>query len=251
MGPLQRCNVRTYSARAINGSTIASALPVHSEPSSTARVMLTLGLILIFGTLPMTDPGLNSRLNQRSRRSGLMVGITMALTLMVCVGAFTAIFTQLEPLVADFVGQDAEPTSEPVVAVAQPTEPPPNDGTNPNDPGTPAPEETAEPEATEEPTTSPAEEPTAPATPDDEEFVPDYQLDATGPVNLRAGPSVNNADVVIAIPVDAPLMFLDQTAVTEDPAGDLLNEGGIWMRFRTEDGEEGWLREVDVTEYEP
>jgi hypothetical protein len=25
----------------------------------------------------------------------------------------------------------------------------------------------------------------------------------------------------------------------------------VWMRFRTEDGEEGWIREIDVTEYTP
>jgi hypothetical protein len=190
---------------------------------------------------PMQDPGLNHRLHQRSRRSGFMIGLTMALTLIVCVGSFTLIYAQLEPVVSDFVS-DGETavvaTSPPEVAEAVPTE------------GAAAPADQQAAAPTAEPTPPP--EPTVESTPDTGEFTPDYQVDSPAPVNLRAGPSVNNSgEAIIAVPIDAPLMFLDETQPTEDPAGDGLDEGQVWMKFRTEDGEEGWIREIDVTEYTP
>ena len=197
---------------------------------------------------PMQDPGLNHRLQQRSRRSGFMIGLTMALTLAVCVGSFTFIYAQLEPVVSDFVSSgetEAVATTPPEVAEAAPTQEPSNDQQA----------AAGEPEPTEEaePTAEPTEE--AEPTPDDgndDEFEPDYQIDSPAPVNLRAGPSVNNSgEPIIAVPIDAPLMFLDETAETEDPEGDGLGDGQVWMKFRTEDGEEGWIREIDVTEYTP
>jgi hypothetical protein len=189
----------------------------------------------------MQDPGLNHRLQQRSRRSGFMIGLTMALTLIVCVGSFTLIYAQLEPVVSDFVS-DGETavvaTTPPDVAEAAATEPP----AQPADQQAPAP--TAEP--------TPEPEPTAEPTPDDDEFTPDYQIDSPAPVNLRAGPSVNNSgEAIMAVPIDAPLMYLDESQPTEDPAGDGLGDGQVWMKFRTEDGQEGWIREIDVTEYTP
>lgn len=189
----------------------------------------------------MQDPGLNHRLQQRSRRSGFMIGLTMALTLMVCVGSFTLIYAQLEPVVSDFVsgGETAEvATTAPDVAEAAPPE------------DTAPPEEEEADEPTPEPTAE--SEPTAEPTPDSDEFTPDYQIDSPAPVNLRAGPSVNNSgEPIVAVPVDAPLMYLDESTPTEDPSGDGLSQGDMWMRFRTEDGQEGWIREIDITEYTP
>jgi len=175
-----------------------------------------------------------------------MIGLTMALTLAVCVGSFTLIYAQLEPVVSDFVSEgetEAPPTPEPVVAETQPT----------NDAEDPAPtQETAEPTQESEETDETDEpEATTEPTPGDE-FVPDYQIDSGQPVNLRAGPSVNNSgEPIVAVPIDAPLMYLGESQPTEDPGGDGLGDGQVWMKFRTEDGEEGWIREVDVTEYVP
>lgn len=193
----------------------------------------------------MQDPGLNHRLQQRSRRSGFMIGLTMALTLAVCVGSFTFIYAQLEPVVSDFVSSgetEAVATEQPDVAEAAPTaetaatEQPAAEQPQPTAPG--------------EPTAEPTEE--AEPTPGDDEFVPDYQIDSPAPVNLRAGPSVNDSgEPIIAVPIDAPLMYLDESVPTEDPEGDGLGDGQVWMKFRTEDGEEGWIREIDVTEYTP
>ncbi len=191
----------------------------------------------------MQDPGLNHRLQQRSRRSGFMIGLTMAVTLAVCVGSFTFIFAQLEPVVGDFVSDseaEAVATVTPDVAEAQPTEAPAGDN--------------QQQQAASQPTTEPTEapDPTKEPTPDDNEFTPDYQIDSPAPVNLRAGPSVNDSgEPIVALPIDAPLMYLDESAPTEDPEGDGLGDGQVWMKFRTEDGEEGWVREIDVTEYTP
>jgi hypothetical protein len=188
----------------------------------------------------MQDPGLNHRLHQRSRRSGFMIGLTMALTLAVCVGSFTVIYAQLEPVVGDFVsdgGPEPTATTAPQLAQVVATE-------------APVDEQAAAPEPTPEPTA--ADEPTPEPTPEDDEFTPDFQIDSPAPVNLRAGPSVNNSgEPIMAVPVDAPLMYLGESQPTEDPAGDGLGDGQVWMLFRTEDGEEGWIREIDVTEYTP
>lgn len=195
----------------------------------------------------MTDPGLNQRLRQRSRRSGLMIGFSMLLTLVVCVGAFTMIYARLEPVVADFVGRgDIElptpvPTTEPVAQAPEPTAPPE--------------------EASAEETTPPTEgEPTATAeggdnqieqAEDPDEFTPDYQVDSDQSVNLRPGPGVATGDAIIALPIASPLMYLDEEQATSDPDRDQMEEGQVWMKFRTEDGTEGWIRELDISEYEP
>lgn len=196
----------------------------------------------------MQDPGLNHRLQQRSRRSGFMIGLTMALTLAVCVGSFTFIYAQLEPVVSDFVssGESEAVATQPAdVAAAAPTE----DASAGDQPADTQAQPTQAP-AESQPTAEPTED--ADPTPEDGEFVPDYQIDSPAPVNLRAGPSVNDSgEPIIAVPIDAPLMYLDESQPTEDPEGDGLGEGQVWMKFRTEDGEEGWIREIDVTEYTP
>ena len=196
----------------------------------------------------MTDPGLNQRLRQRSRRSGLMIGFSMLLTLVVCVGAFTMIYARLEPVVADFVGRGGIeaptpiPTEEPVAQapepIAVPEEPDEEDATTD--------EENADPPA------DGGDNQIEPADDDDPEgFTPDYQIEAGGPVNLRPGPGVDSGDAIIALSVATPLMYLDEQQETQDPDRDLMENGQVWMRFRTQDGTEGWIRELDITEYVP
>lgn len=147
------------------------------------------------------------------------------------------IYARLEPVVADFVGRgDIElptpiPTTEPVAQAPTPepvtstgeTPPPAGGGDNQIDP----------------------------VDKKSEEFTPDYQIQADGPVNLRPGPGVSSGAAIVAIPVASPLMFLDEEEATSDPGGDGMEPGQVWMKFRTEDGTEGWIRELDITEYEP
>lgn len=184
----------------------------------------------------MTDSGLNQRLRQRSRRSGLMIGVSMVVTLMVCVAAFTMIYAKLEPVVSDFVGQ-----GDIVIPTAVPTQVPP----------------TSEPKA--ETTTDAATEEVAGGGDNQadiektatDEFVPDYQTAAGRPVNLRPGPGVASGEAITAVPDNSPLMYLGESQETDDPEGDGMETGQEWMKFRTEDGEEGWMREIDVEEYTP
>src|SRR6185312_570540 len=60
----------------------------------------------------MTDPGLTRRLRQQGHRSGLAIGISMALA--VLIGGFTWIYVQLDPFVRDFAGAEPAPTQTPV-----------------------------------------------------------------------------------------------------------------------------------------
>lgn len=187
----------------------------------------------------MTDPGLDSRLRQRSRRSGIMIGFSMLLTLMVCVGGFTVIFTQLEPVVSDFVGRGQ--TVNTPTPVPTPTPPP----AQPTQPAAP----TAVATKTETPTAQSTGTPGLESLNGDE-FSPDYQLNAPDVTNLREGPGTSY-DTNGTVPLDEPLMYLGEAQATENPSADGMAEGDRWMRFRLEDGREGWLREIDVTTYEP
>lgn len=196
----------------------------------------------------MTDPGLNQRLRQRSRRSGLMIGFSMLLTLVVCVGAFTMIYARLEPVVADFVGRgDIEvptpiPTEEPVAQEPEPTTEPSDDDTAPP----------TDDEGEDETPAEGGDNQIEQVDDDDPEgFNPDYQIDSNQSVNLRPGPGVASGDAIMALPIATPLMYLNEQQATEDPDRDQMESGQVWMKFRTEDGTEGWIRELDISEYVP
>jgi len=188
----------------------------------------------------MTDSGLNQRLRQRSRRAGFMIGISMALTIAVCVGGFSVIYAALDDTIGDFISRDVP---DPIIPTALPTEeeevsqsdaPPANE--NAND----------EPAPTEEPTP----EPTPEETEISDEFVPDYQSSSQASLNFRTEPSTRGGSetVIEGIPPETPLQFLNERQESDDPATD--GEEG-WMLFRLEDGTEGWLRAIDVNPYEP
>ena len=178
----------------------------------------------------MTDPGLSNRLRQHSRRAGLMVGVSMALTIAICVGGFATIYAGLTPFTSDFVAQERPPTPTPTAA-----------------PAAAAPEPAGAAEvaiAATEPTPAPAPAETeAPApTATSEAFQPTHQIVGGGPVNLRPNPSTVDP-AILALPVGTPLQSLDEEVPAED--------GTSWLRFRTEDGEEGWVRDIDTEPFQP
>lgn len=185
----------------------------------------------------MRDPGLSIRLSQRSRRSGLMIGLSMALAIAVLIAAFAVIYAWLDPLTTDFVTKSqptaaagssqvaaraatqGEPTNVPVAAVA----------------------------ATEAPTTPVP--PTATAaivqiTPTSEAFTPDYQIRGDQGINLRAEPTTQS-DIVTTLSPSTPLQYLGEQQATSNPAQD----GPYWMKFRTENGDIGWVRQIDVNQF--
>jgi cytoskeletal protein RodZ len=169
----------------------------------------------------MTDPGLTNRLRQRSRRAGLAVGLSMALTIAVCIGSFAWIYAKADPFLSDFVGAGATSTGN-------------------NRPTATAEESSSEPagSASEEPTPTaeearpdPTKEPTPTPTP--AEFRATHISNPNLRVNLRPQPTTDG-DPVAILEAGTQLQFLGEQREESD---------GTWYLFKTEDGLEGWLRE--------
>jgi cytoskeletal protein RodZ len=189
----------------------------------------------------MRDPGLSFRLSQRSRRSGLMIGISMALAIAVLIATFAVIYAWLDPLTNDFVTKKP-PTA--VVAQQQRLQAQDTAGqAATRAPGAVAAPPTKAPTAAPSPTAS-----TAPAitqsSPTSQAFKPDYQIRGDQGVNLRAQPSTDS-DIVATLSPSTPIQYLNDRQPTDNPDQD----GPYWMKFRTEDGESGWVRQIDVTQY--
>jgi hypothetical protein len=60
-------------------------------------------------------------------------------------------------------------------------------------------------------------------------------------VTLRSGPSRTDADVIRELPPGTPLQSLRQRSRGANP-----EEDGAWLWMRTEDGGQGWVREMDL-----
>lgn len=155
--------------------------------------------------------------------------MTMAATIALCIFTSAWIFGQIEPYVAEVTGYD-EPTAIPVVA--QETS---NDEEAPSDSADSAASESTntQPESGGQPTVAPAQ-PTATTS----DFEATHYSNPSFTVNFRPGPSVSSGDPIDTLSPNTPLQFLDEEARDE--------EGVIWLQMQTEDGEVGWLREVDT-----
>jgi hypothetical protein len=169
--------------------------------------------------------GLNERLQQHTRRSGMMVGVSMALAVALSIGAFVWIFFRIDPLLTDFTGRTGAVAS-PVGGRATPArvaeQPPAAVATNPAAPGLP-PAPTA-PALTASRTATVA-------------FVATHRLlDTMQGVELRAGPSGSASRIALLGP-GTRLRSLGQ----EERVADV-----IWLRFATERGDVGWLRQIEV-----
>lgn len=179
----------------------------------------------------MSDPGLSNRLRQHSRRSGLAVGLTMAAAIALCILSSAWIFGRIEPYVSDFTGYEQNtPVSE--VAAADNDEVTPVPETSSEEEEEPA--ETPQPTETagSQPTVAPAGTGTATAFRKTHESNPDFT------VNFRPGPSIDSGEPVATLDPGTPLQYLDEQTTGDD--------GSIWLRMKTQDNVEGWLREVDT-----
>ncbi len=95
-------------------------------------------------------------------------------------------------------------------------------------------------------TTSTPASPTTVATPNSVDgFQPTHRVVSTQSVHLRSGPSWRDA-MIIALGPTTPLQFLDEHERTATP-----KDGPRWLKFRTEDGRIGWLREIDTKSHDP
>lgn len=157
-----------------------------------------------------------------------MVGLSMALTIAVCIGSFVWIYAKVDPLTRDFVNQATAAPTKKAAASSNSTEAAGAAREEENGDGG----EIQEADPTEEP------EPTATS----RRFNATHRVIAETPVNLRPGPGVNSGDPIATVDSGAELQYLNDTELGQDPGGGELN----WLEFRTEDGLEGWIREVDV-----
>lgn len=163
-----------------------------------------------------------------------MVGITMALAIAILIFGAAGLFAWLSRPFSDLI---------PMVAPAAEITAPVND----EEPAIEAPvnQDQAAGQEPDAPTAVPTIAAAVETENEADEFEPTHQISAGGPVNLRPEPSVNNTPIV-ALPPATALQYLDEDAPTTDTA-----DGARWMRFRTEDGREGWVREIDTGPYQP
>ena len=181
----------------------------------------------------MTDSGLSTRLRQQHRRAGLMVGVTMGIVIAICIFGAAVLFAALSQPFSDLI-----PMAGPLAPVQTPA------GAAESNGGDQVIAAAQEPTvAAAEPTVAAnAEATTAPET---DNFEPTDQIGAAQSVNFRAGPSTGDS-IIEALSPATPLQYLDEDAPTSNPS-----DGDRWMRFRTEDGQEGWVREIDTTTFQP
>ena len=164
-----------------------------------------------------------------------MVGITMVLAIAICILGAAGLFAWLSQPFSDLIPVSAPAAQiQPVPDAADPAgEQPAVDQPAVDDPDI---------EDQTEPAVAVATEPAVAA--DSEDFEPSHQIGAGQSVNFRAGPSTADA-IVVALPPATPLEYLDEDEPTTNPS-----DGDRWMRFRTENGEEGWIREIDTEPYQ-
>ncbi len=183
--------------------------------------------------LTMSEPDLENRLRQHARRTGLMIGLSMVLTIAICIGSATLIYAALVPVLSDLVPiQLPAPTQQ----NAAPQNPAPDGASAASEPTV----------AVAPPAVATEAAPTAsPATPATDAFKPDYQIKAAESVNFRAGPSTGD-QILQALPPATPLQYLNEDAPATNP-----NDGPRWMKFKIEDGTVGWIRQIDTESYKP
>ena len=168
--------------------------------------------------------GLNERLQQHTRRSGMLIGVSMAIAMALAVGAFTWIFFRIDPLLSDFTGRAGLPSGSPIAGLAT------RAGATSSRAAAGTPQGPAQlPTATALTLASPS---TTRAT-----FAATHIADDDGqPVPLRAGPSAASARIAL-LPAGTRLKFLDE----EEQVGDVT-----WWKFQTERGDVGWLHRDDT-----
>jgi hypothetical protein len=180
-----------------------------------------------------------------------MIGLSMGLAMIVGVASFSVIYSLLDPLTDDFVTKSNNATT-----ARQPVARSTTAAGSAQEQEQEQEQETTSGDSADEVSFMSVAGPTAPGTNNEgrtiptptrdvETFEPDYRISSRRNINLRAGPGTNY-EVVIVLPPGAPLQSLGETAATSNPGRDGLPSGGLWRQFRTENGDEGWIRDVDV-----
>jgi hypothetical protein len=157
-----------------------------------------------------------------------MVGISMVLTIAICIFGAAGLFAWLSRPFSDII-----PISAPAAEVSS------------NQPIPAAAPPTVVPTTEVQPTVSEASGAVPAAAGTTQAFNPTHQIRSDVSVNFRAGPSTSDA-IIIALSPATPLEYLGEEAPTSNPS-----DGDSWMKFRNETGQEGWVREIDTEPYQP
>jgi len=161
----------------------------------------------------------------------------MAMAIAICLGAFTFLYVKLDPWVRDFSGSESAPTATPGDQASGNEENVDEEPTEVVEEPTAVPTDSADGESgnVSEADSTNADETKA--------FEPDYQVTALEDVNFRSGPGTSFEPVAQVGP-GTPLHYEGET----QPATEPDNAGTNWMKFTLEDGREGWIRDVDVSQ---
>jgi hypothetical protein len=164
----------------------------------------------------------------------MMVGVSMALSIAITIAAFIWLYVQIGPFLSDFIPQDGA-AGEPVQTgpgFTFDTDLTPTPDGEADEPGAPVETPTPDNDATDVAVITPDPEP---------EWQPTHQIRPGPNVNFRSGPNTISPTQGALAP-GTPLRYLEES----QPAG-----GVTWMFFESEDGTEGWIRNIDVDEIEP
>ncbi|CAA9562091.1 MAG: hypothetical protein AVDCRST_MAG33-1762 [uncultured Thermomicrobiales bacterium] len=184
----------------------------------------------------MTDPSLNRRLDQHARRSGFAVGASMALAILLLIGAFVWLFATINPYLSDFLGaQAASSTATPAsIQAGAPLAP----TARPVQSSAPSVAPTATIAPTEPPAAAPTVAPTqVPPTETPDDFQPDYQVAGNQGINFRSAAGTNGSETLAVVNPGTPLQSTGEEETVE---------GVVWLQFINEDGQTGWIREIDT-----
>lgn len=182
----------------------------------------------------MTDPSLNRRLDHHARRSGFAVGASMAVAIVLLIGAFVWLFATINPYLSDFLGAEAVPTGVPTVTAGRAA---------PQITPTPSP---AAPTATVAvtPTVAPSAAPSAapslaPSASDGAgAFQADYRILPQGQsVNFRSIAGTSGSETLAVLNPGTPLQSTGEEQTVD---------GVVWLEFRNQEGTTGWIREIDT-----
>lgn len=149
----------------------------------------------------------------------MMVGLSMALTIAICIAAFIWIYVRVGPLLSDFIPSDTSGTATPSASAGA----------------------AATPSAEASNLVAPPPTPTAPPPTPTPAWQATHRIAGDVNVNFRSGPSLSS-DPLTSLPPGTELKFLGEQ-----------QQGGnaTWMHFQIEDGTEGWIRSIDVESISP
>ena len=176
----------------------------------------------------------------------MMIGVSMAAAMIICIAAFIWLYVQIGPLLSDFIPQ--EPAEEPpgttgILGAAGPTPATGNTGTDDFTLDEIPPEPIGTPEEGEDWSAINGltdDEDEGDDDVEDDAWVATHQIREGPNVNFRSGPNTISEPQGALAP-GSLLQFLGD----EEPSG-----GVVWMNFEIEDGTQGWIRDIDVIEVE-